>query len=56
MNDLPKSFIPLFIIGEIDGYIHVYTKLTNDESIDLLEDVLESVASSDFDEKVVTLQ
>lgn len=56
MTGIPKDFIPLFVIGEIDGAIHVYTKLTNDESCDLLEDVLESISFDGFNEEVVTLQ
>lgn len=56
MIGIPEGFTALFVIGEIDGAIHVYTKLTNDESCDLLEDVLESISEDGFSEEVVTLQ
>lgn len=56
MNDLPKNFVPLFVVGETDGYLTVYTKLSNEEVFNLLNQTMDALEEDGFAEDVVTLQ
>lgn len=57
MKNYPEGFNPLVVIGETDGYLTVYTALTNDEVCDILEQAHEAIQDDGFDENVVaTLQ
>lgn len=55
-NELPKEFKPLIVLGEIDGYLHIFSFLENETLVALLEMGLESIESQDYDEKTTTLQ
>jgi hypothetical protein len=56
VDELPKDFKPLVILGEIDGYLHVFSFLDNDTILALLEMAAESIMDNDYDEKTTTLQ
>lgn len=56
MNELPENFEPLFVAGEADGILNIYTKLSNQKAYNLLQYVLETLEEDGFDEEVVTLQ
>ena len=56
VDELPKDFKPLVILGEIDGYLHVYSFLDNDTILALLEMAAESISDNEYDEKTTTLQ
>lgn len=55
-NELPKQFKPLVVLGEIDGYLHVFSFLENEVILTLLDMASESIDSLDYDEKTTTLQ
>lgn len=57
MREYPEGFNPLIVIGEVDGYLTVYTALTNDEVCDILEQAYSAIEENSYDENVVaTLQ
>lgn len=55
-DELPKEFKPLVILGEIDGYLHIYSFLDDDTIHALLEMGLDSVESKNYDAKTTLLQ
>lgn len=55
-DELPKNFKPLVILGEIEGYLHVFSFLDNDTILALLEMAAESINDESYDEKTTTLQ
>jgi hypothetical protein len=55
-DELPKNFKPLIILGEIEGYLHVFSFLDNDTILALLEMAAESITDESYDEKTTTLQ
>lgn len=55
-NELPKEFKPLIVLGEINGYLHIFSFLENETLATLLEMGLESIENQDYDEKTTTLQ
>lgn len=55
-DELPKDFKPLVILGEIEGYLHVFSFLDNDTILALLEMAAESITDESYDEKTTTLQ
>lgn len=56
VEELPQEFKPLVILGEINGYLHVYSFLDNDTILALLEMAAESITDNDYDEKTTLLQ
>lgn len=56
VNELPKEFKPVIVLGEIDGYLHVYSFLDNETILTLLEMAAESITENEYDEKTTTLQ
>ena len=55
-EELPKEFKPLIVLGEIDGYLHVFSFLDDETIAALLDMAMESLTSSEYDEKTTTLQ
>ena len=55
-DELPKDFKPLVVLGEIEGYLHVFSFLDNDTILALLEMAAESITDESYDEKTTTLQ
>lgn len=56
LEELPKEFKPLIILGEINGYLHVYSFLDDATIATLLNMAMDSVDSRDYDEKTTLLQ
>jgi hypothetical protein len=54
-NSIPANFIPLVTIGEIEGYLMVYTAAPHDNVLDILERTLEVLQDGDKDQEL-TLQ
>lgn len=48
----PEGFVPLVVIGEVDGYLMVFTAESNEETGALLENAL-YILSEEPDEAVV---
>lgn len=53
MNDLPEGFVPLVLIGELDNYVMMYTAVSTEETLELLEATLEQVADENSFEHTV---
>jgi hypothetical protein len=54
-NSIPNNFIPLVTIGEIEGYLMVYTAAPHEDVLDILERTLEVLQGKDKDQEL-TLQ
>lgn len=50
------DFVPLVVIGELDGQLMVYTLLPNEEILQVLEDAAEAISDAQYDESTLTLQ
>jgi hypothetical protein len=57
MNDksIPEGFVPLITIGEIDGYLMVYTSEAHEDVLEILERTLDVLENGDKDQEM-TLQ
>ena len=44
---LPPEFVPMVTIGEIDGYLMVYTAEKHEDTIRILEQTLDVLKSGD---------
>lgn len=53
---IPEGFIPMVTIGEIDGYLMVYTSESHEDTLDILEKTLEVMTESGDDHQGMTLQ
>lgn len=56
VNELPKEFKPVIVLGDIDGYLHVYSFLDNETILTLLEMAADSINYNAYDEKTTLLQ
>jgi len=54
-KSIPDNFIPLVTIGEIEGYLMVYTAASHEDVLDILERTLEVLQEGDKDQEL-TLQ
>ena len=55
-DELPKEFKPLIVLGEIEGYLHVFSVLDDDTISALLDMAMQSLNTTEYDEKTTTLQ
>ena len=53
--DIPEGFIPLVTIGELDGYLMVYTAESHENTIDIIQRTLDVMTDSDENQEM-TLQ
>jgi len=56
IDELPEDFQPLAILGDIGGYLHVYSYLDDDNLTGILEMAIESVQNEEYDVKTTLLQ
>lgn len=54
-KSIPEGFIPLVTIGELEGYLMVYTSEEHEYVIEILERTLDVLQNSDKDQEM-TLQ
>jgi len=52
---IPDGFVPLITIGEIDGYLMVYTSEAHEDVLEILERTLDVLENGDKDQEM-TLQ
>lgn len=52
---IPEGFIPMVTIGQLNGYLTVFTAESHDDTIDILERTLEVMLDSD-EHQDMTLQ
>lgn len=55
-DELPKDFKPLVILGDIDGYLHIYSYLEDETLVGILEMGIDSIGNKEYDVKTTTLQ
>jgi hypothetical protein len=46
-RNIPAGFIPLVTIGELDGYLMVYTAESHDDTLEILERTIEVLSGTD---------
>jgi hypothetical protein len=56
IDELPEDFQPLAILGDIGGYLHVYSYLDDRNLTGILEMAIESVENEEYDVKTTLLQ
>lgn len=56
IDELPEDFQPLAILGDIGGYLHVYSYLDDNTLTGILEMAVESVQNEEYDVKTTLLQ
>jgi hypothetical protein len=56
IEELPKEFKPLIILGEIDGYLHIYSFLDDEALSAILDMAVDSVVSQQYDVNTTLLQ
>ena len=54
-KSIPDGFVPLITIGEIDGYLMVYTSEPHEDVLEILEKTLDVLQNGDKDQEM-TLQ
>lgn len=54
-KSIPEGFIPLVTIGEVDGYLVVFTAEEHDYTLEILERTVDVLRGSDKDQEM-TLQ
>jgi len=52
---IPDGFVPLVTIGELDGYLMVYTSEAHEDVLEILERTLDVLENGDKDQEM-TLQ
>lgn len=52
---IPENFVPMITIGELDGYLMVYTSESHEDVLELLERTLDVLENGDKDQEM-TLQ
>jgi len=56
IDELPEDFQPLAILGDIGGYLHVYSYLDDRNLTGILEMAIDSVENEEYDVKTTLLQ
>lgn len=55
-DELPKNFTPLVILGDIDGYLHIYSALDDNTLLAIIDMAGQAVADTEYDAKTTLLQ
>jgi hypothetical protein len=55
-DELPKEFIPLAVLGEIDGYLHIYSGLDDQTLLAIIDMAGQSIEDSQYDVNTTVLQ
>lgn len=55
-DEMPDDVEPLVVLGDRDGYLHVFSKLEDDVVFTLLEMALDAIEHKEYDSSRVTLQ
>jgi len=56
IDELPEDFQPLAILGDIGGYLHIYSYLDDDTLTGILEMGIDSIQNEQYDVKTTLLQ
>jgi len=55
-DELPKEFVPLAVLGEINGYLHVYSGLDDDTLSAIIEMAGQAIEDRQYDVNTTVLQ
>jgi hypothetical protein len=55
-DELPKEFKPLAILGDIDGYLHIYSALDDETLLAIVDMAGQAIADRQYDVKTTLLQ
>ena len=55
-DQLPPEFIPVVVLGEIDGYLHVFSQQDDDVVFTLLNMAVDAMESNEYEETHRVLQ
>ena len=56
LDQLPKEFIPVVVLGEIDGYLHVFSQQDDDVVFTLLNMAVDAMESKEYEATQRVLQ
>lgn len=55
-DELPKEFVPIAVLGEIDGFLHIYSGLDDDTLLAIIEMAGQAIEDRSYDLNTTTLQ
>jgi hypothetical protein len=55
-DELPKEFVPIAVLGEIDGYLHIYSGLDDETLLAIIEMAAQAIEDRQYDVNTTTLQ
>ena len=55
-DELPKEFTPLAVLGEINGYLHIYSGLDDDTLLAIIDMAGQAVEDRQYDVNTTVLQ
>ena len=55
-DGLPAEFQPLIVLGDIDGYLHVFSQQDDDVVLTLLNMAIDALENKEYNESKIVLQ
>ena len=55
-DELPKEFTPLAVLGDIDGYLHIYSGLDDDTLLAIIDLAGKAIEERAYDVNTTLLQ
>lgn len=55
-DELPKEFTPLAVLGDIDGYLHIYSALDDQTLLAIVDMAGQAIEDRQYDVKTTLLQ
>jgi hypothetical protein len=55
-DELPKEFTPLAVLGDIDGYLHIYSSLDDETLLAIIDMAGQAIEDRQYDVKTTVLQ
>jgi hypothetical protein len=55
-DELPKEFTPLAVLGDIDGYLHIYSALDDETLLSIIDMAGQAIEDRAYDVNTTILQ
>jgi len=55
-DELPKEFTPLAVLGDIDGYLHIYSALDDETLLAIIDMAGQAIEDRAYDVNTTVLQ
>jgi hypothetical protein len=55
-DELPKEFTPLAVLGDINGYLHIYSTLDDETLLAIIDMAGQAIEDRAYDVNTTTLQ